>query len=279
MASKMFERDAAIMASITEGVLRAAAEEESAGQPISSHVVKTLRKHVQASASRVMGSDQSRVRLRSKIWSTSIFLNPPSLWITINPCDLHDPIAQVFAVKEIELDAFLAAAGPSKHVRAQNISDDPYAAAKFFHFIIRVVLRTLFGIEVSVSRHQVISRMGVLGEVAAYFGTVESQKRGTLHLHLLMWLKHAPSLEEMHELLGSEEFRERIRQYIRANIRACADDLETEEDVIMTETRLKSCTIGRQIQTTYNLKRRRRTSFVKSCAQNKFILASFKGVW
>ena len=44
---------------------------------------------------RIQGSDQAHYRLRSEIWSTSTVLGPPSLWITINPSDLHDPIAQV----------------------------------------------------------------------------------------------------------------------------------------------------------------------------------------
>ena len=49
--------------------------------------------------------------------------------------------------------------------------------------------------------------MGILGYVTAYFGTVESQGWGTLHLHLLIWLKHAPTSDEISELLKSEEFR------------------------------------------------------------------------
>ena len=51
------------------------------------------------------GSNQSRVQLQSQIWSTCIMKNPPSLWITINPSDLHDPIAQIFAGEDINLDA------------------------------------------------------------------------------------------------------------------------------------------------------------------------------
>ena len=31
------------------------------------------------------------------IWGTSLFLGGPTLWITINPADVHDPVARVFA--------------------------------------------------------------------------------------------------------------------------------------------------------------------------------------
>jgi len=68
-------------------------------------------------------------------------LNPPSLWITINPCDLHDPIAQVFAGENsINMDDLLATLNPpSKKKRMQNIALDPYASANFFHFMIHTI--------------------------------------------------------------------------------------------------------------------------------------------
>lgn len=69
-----------------------------------------------------------------------------SLWITINPCDLHDLIAQVFAGEKIDPDKFVMTAGPLKDVRARNIARDPYAAAKFFHFTINNIIQTPFGI-------------------------------------------------------------------------------------------------------------------------------------
>ena len=110
-----------------------------------------------------MASDQAQYQLRSQIWSTSIYLNPPSLWITINPCDLHDPIAQVFCGEEINLDSFMATMGPPKERCTQNIAGNPYGAAKFFHFLIRTVLTTLFSIETT--KFKVKVKMGVFGRV------------------------------------------------------------------------------------------------------------------
>ena len=52
-------------------------------------------------------------------------LNPPSLWITINPHDLHDPIVQVFAGESINMDEFDKHFGPSKENCAHNIAQDP----------------------------------------------------------------------------------------------------------------------------------------------------------
>lgn len=209
--------------------LEQAQAEEAKGMPISDPAVHLLKSHVSATVGRVMGSDQSRFKLRSQIWSTAIYLRPPYLWITINPSDLHDPIAQVFAGENIDLDNFIATMGPDKDTRAKNVASDPYAAAKFFHFLINTIFETLF--QIKSTKYQVKSGMGILGRVAAYFGTVESQGRGTLHLHLLIWLKHAPTSDEISELLKSEEFRARIIVYIRANLRAYLPGLESAESV------------------------------------------------
>ena len=69
--------------------------------------------------------------------------------------------------------------------------------------------------------------MGILGHVSAYFGIVESQGCGSLHLHILIWLKGAPSSEEMHKLFQSTKFREWVREYIRANIWAYVPHLDS----------------------------------------------------
>ncbi|KAG9015583.1 hypothetical protein FRB94_000188 [Tulasnella sp. JGI-2019a] len=125
---------------------------------------------------------------------------------------------QIFAGEEIDMDLFDRTAGPDKDARSRNVAANPFAAAKFFRFVITAVLETLFNIDAS--GQQVQSDMGVLGEVEAYFGVVEAQGRGTLHLHMLVWLRHAPTSEEMHDLLQDEKFRLKVTEYIRANIRA-----------------------------------------------------------
>ena len=229
MQGKLFEREARVVSSVTAEKLEQAKSDEENGLPISDEAVRALKKHVYATAARVSGSDQSRYRLRSQMWSTSTVLGPPSLWITINPSDLHDPIAQIFAGEDINMDDFMATLGPDKAKRAKNIADDPYAAAKFFHFMITTILETLFQVEVT--QAQVKNKMGVFGRVAAYFGTVESQGRGTLHLHLLIWLKDVPSPEEITALLKTETFRKRIADFIRANFRAYAPGLESAESI------------------------------------------------
>ena len=113
------------MSAVTIAKLEAAKREEEKGLPISDPTVCTLKSHIHVTSSHIQGSDQAHYCLRSKIWSTSAVLGPPSLWITINPSNLHNPIAQVFAGEEIKMDKFMAHLGPNKDLQAKNIADDP----------------------------------------------------------------------------------------------------------------------------------------------------------
>lgn len=70
--------------------------------------------------------------------------------------------------------------------------------------------------------------MGILGYVSGYFGVVEAQGRGSLHVHMLLWLKYAPNADEMLELLGESQFREKMVTYIDHNIRAHLDGFDEE---------------------------------------------------
>ena len=165
-----------------------------------------------------MGSDQLRYQLQSQIWSTSTMLNPPTLCVTINPSNIHDPIAQVFAGADVNLDDFFACVGPDAETQANNIAADPYAAAKFFHFLIQIIFKTLFIVQVL--KFHMMAGVGILGHLSAYFGTVELQGRETLHLHLLVWLDGAPSADEMCEWLKDKSFHEKVKRYIHVNLHA-----------------------------------------------------------
>jgi hypothetical protein len=224
-----FEKDVGLMKTLTLEKLQQAESEETRKVPISDEAVRKLKRHLHGAAGRVLGSDESRYRLRSQIWSTSVCLGPPSLWITINPSDIHDPVAQFMAGSDINLDNFANTAGPNAKTRAQNIAEDPFAASKFFHYIIKTILETLF--QIKEANYRSNGCIGILGEVNAYFATVECQGRGTLHLHLLGWLKHAPTPDEMTSLLHTEDFRQRLKIYIDRNIRAYVPGLESAESV------------------------------------------------
>lgn len=219
-----FEADTNLLADLSLRDLQEAQVDEEAHRPIQNERVQRLRHHLYATSSHIMGSGQMRGTYRSQIWGTCLWMRPPSLWMTINPMDYEDPIAQIFAGENIDMDSFMDFMGPDPNQRAKNVANDPFASASFFNFIIHTTLETLLSIRAS-KRH-VESHMGIFGLVNAYFGVIEAQGRGSLHVHFLLWLKHAPNAEETLELLTQERFREKIVQYINHNIRTHLDGFD-----------------------------------------------------
>lgn len=228
MNKSTFLQQAASISSITKKDLILASQEETRKVPFSNQGVRALRKQLSAIRTRVVGTDESRMSIRSKIWSTNLLFNPPCVWITINPPDTQDPIAQVMTGTEIDLNNFINTLGPTHKERAQNITNDPFASARFFHFIIQVILEELFGIKKK-REGQFERKESILGQVQSYIGTVEAQGRGTLHLHIILWLKDAPSSKNIQLALKSETFRNKIKSYIQKVIRADINSMKTKE--------------------------------------------------
>ena len=116
---------------------------ETAHQSFSNPFMRSLRQNVSSICAKVMGTDESRIKIRPFIWGMCVMKNPPSIWLTINPADIQDPIAQVLCGEEFNLDDFNAA---DQQPSANAIAADPFAAASFFHFMVNTVLQKLFGI-------------------------------------------------------------------------------------------------------------------------------------
>jgi hypothetical protein len=114
-----------------------------------------------------------------------------------------------------------------------NIAGDPYAAAKFFHFVIVALLEELFGIKAYSNGSQIKQKDGLFGKVAFYISMVKVQGQGTLHLHIIVWLMDALTHVEMKEALKMEAFRAKVMAYIAANIQADLDGAEKDAVLCM----------------------------------------------
>ena len=223
----VFKKLADKFSTLTSADLEKAAEEERSGKTISNPNARELLRVAFGTTRRVLGSDASRFAYRRELRAANVFWGPPTVWLTINPDDLHDPIAQIFAGEEIDLDKFVKHLGPDKTQRAHNLAKDGFAAAKFFHFLIQTIIKTLLGAQTSTKRFE--ATKGIFGVLQGYYGTVECQGRGTLHLHILLYLKGAPSWDEMKELLKSDAFRDKIKNFMRANFRAFYEELKDKD--------------------------------------------------
>jgi hypothetical protein len=86
--------------------------------------------------------------------------------------------------------------------RAQFIALNPVAGAEFFHFSIQLLINILLG----TGR---LNGAGVFGKVRVYYGVVEAQGRGSLHIHILIWLDYRLSPLEIKKHMEDPEFKEK----------------------------------------------------------------------
>lgn len=226
-----YAKHAAAIGRLTTQDFAQASEEEAAKRPFSNPTMSAFRQQISALRSQVMGTDESRREVRAQIWGTTLVHGPPNLWLTLNPSDIHDPLAQVLAGEDIDLDHFFADKGPNSSTRACNIAADPYAAAEFFHKTIQAVLEQLFGITAGShsGRARIRRKPGVLGTLKSYVGTVEAQFRGMLHLHILLWLDGSPTAQEMIAALKDERFTQKVSRWLGQNITADIGNLGASE--------------------------------------------------
>jgi hypothetical protein len=172
-----------------------------------------LLQHIKTIGGRVMGSAYSRTALRTRIHALIYNQGLPSIFLTINPADIHSPIALYFAGVKLNLDNIQTEQLMNPYKRAEIIASHPVAAAKYFRVLITNILDTMIS-------------GGVLGPIKAYFGTVESQGRGSLHLHSLIWLDHDMKPADLKENIQDVNFREKLKAYLEDIIKEDLDEFK-----------------------------------------------------
>lgn len=115
----------------------------------------------------------------------------PALFVTVNPADLYNPLFGIY--RGINLRTWQ---NMSLHDRAAFIASHPHVAARAFNEVISAFLDV-----VVCPKH---GRSGFFGECVAYFGMVESQGRGTLHVHFLFWINGNPNPQALRDWMHKD---------------------------------------------------------------------------
>ena len=172
-----------------------------------------LLNHIKTTEDRVMGSAYSRLALRTRIHALIYNQGLPSIFLTLNSADIHSPVALYFASVKLDLDNIQIEQLTTTYERAEIIASHPVTTAKFFHLLITNILDTIIVDD-------------VLGSIKAYFGTVENQGRGSLHLHLLIWLHHDMKAADMKEKIKDANFRDKLKAYLEDIIKEDLNDFK-----------------------------------------------------
>jgi Helitron helicase-like domain at N-terminus len=110
-----------------------------------------------------------------------------------------------------------ALASANAAIREAVATSNPVAVAEFFHRVCKAVLEGLFATK--------IDDLGIVGDVSNYFGVVETNDRGMLHLHGLVWLRGNMAFTSLRERLQNDSgFAARMVRYLEAIIVQSIDD-------------------------------------------------------
>ena len=156
----------------------------------------------------VKGSLTSKKYMRNNVWSLISYAGAPSWFITLSPADINHPICIYFADKNITFKPELYFKKADDAYRL--VTSNPVAAARFFHLMCENFIKHVLGFR---KKHA-----GLYGETKAFYGTVEQQGRLTLHLHMLIWIKGAPSPQEVRDKILDPEsdFQKSMVEYLES---------------------------------------------------------------
>lgn len=178
---------------------------------VESHLVRLLA-NVNMVGSNVPGSAAYKVSLRNEIRSVINYRGPPTLFITINPSDVDHPLVRLNSGQDIDLEDVLRGEDMDKWSRMILAAKNPSACALFFHSIIS-------SFTAIVLNHKG-ERGGLFGKCTSYYGTVEANGRGTLHCHMLIWLRGHPSPQKLRDkMANSPEYRDKTFRWLESIIK------------------------------------------------------------
>lgn len=157
--------------------------------------VRKLLRELMIVQSKVPGTDAMRDQMRYDLNAMCEQFGPPDLFFTLNPADTRHPMVLKFVKPDGKyvpfdlLDHPLGASAMTPAKFAQLISADPVTSVQFFHFILKVVFKELFGVDLSQKfRFASSTQPSIIGDVRAFYGVKETTSRGSLHIHIPIWL-------------------------------------------------------------------------------------------
>lgn len=207
---KNFRNVERIVQSMTAERLAAASVELEKTGKTNDDGVKELLRSLSLYGHRQPMSREGRLTMRRKIQSNIVVGGVPAIWYTLNPNDLTNPVKLRLAAYRIH-DARAAEALletlENAYRRTRLAVSDPASSAIFFHREMALFFE----------KYVNVGGESVFGRISHYFGAVETNERGALHVHGLLWLQGNARLASAFDDVsgeGGDEYRERIARYV-----------------------------------------------------------------
>jgi Helitron helicase-like domain at N-terminus len=209
-----------IISSLTYERLVAAAQSLHSTQKTSDPAIATLRHAIETVATRVPNSFAEKQEMRLRLQGLFIEYGLAAFWLTINPSDLRDPLVLKLAGVTIPQDGLKKT---NAAFRRKTATMNPAAIATFFNKVCTGIFEALISPDEG--------KTGILGEVSTYFGAVETNGRGMLHLHCLIWLAgNLDFFDLKNKMLDDPEFARQMIEYLDSIISERIDPCENNDN-------------------------------------------------
>ncbi|KAJ6436263.1 ATP-dependent DNA helicase PIF1 [Purpureocillium lavendulum] len=221
---KNFRKVERIVQSMTAERLAAASVELEKTGKTNDDGVKELLRSLSLYGHRQPMSREGRLTMRRKIQSNIVVGGVPAIWFTLNPNDITNPVKLRLAAYRI-LDPRAAEALleslENAYKRTRLAISDPASSAIFFHREMALFFE----------KYVNVGGESVFGRISHYFGAVETNERGALHVHGLLWLQGNARLASAFDDVsgqGGDEYKERIVRYVDSVFSEGLQELDAE---------------------------------------------------
>ncbi|XP_044714622.1 PIF1-like helicase domain-containing protein [Hirsutella rhossiliensis] len=210
VAKDSFHRLEQAYANLTEDRLKRAEVEMRETRTTSDPDISLLLRELSIFGHAQPLSNESRLLMRRKIQALDIRAGMPAIWITISPNDINNPVKMKLAIHRLhdyESAKELLADLREKYDRIALSTMDPVSSAIFFHREISLFFE----------KYVNTGRESIFGKISHYYATVETNERGSLHLHGLLWLDgnmRLPNLIDDMANPAEEAYRAQVIRYI-----------------------------------------------------------------
>jgi hypothetical protein len=207
--------------------------------------LKNMLHQLNTISGRLPLSNKSKRAARFEIHALIQRFDAPDWWITINPSDLHSPLAIHFTGVTIDFgddDSGFPTGLPSAAARRILAAQNPVAGARFGFRLLDAFIKCLLNFRLDPADYKdPADTSGILGKTRAHAFNPEHTDRGTVHFHGFVWLKHKPSPLQFRALMSNPDFRKRLLRYLDSVIQQQSPALEVPLDVSYPPCAIDSC--------------------------------------
>jgi Helitron helicase-like domain at N-terminus/PIF1-like helicase len=161
---------------------------------------------------KIPGTTAYKLTLRNEIRAAINYRGAPTLFVTLNPSDVHNPLVRILAGEYVNIEDLVEGQEIQDWRRSMIVAKNPASCAIFFDLVIRQFIHIIL--------RYGRSGKGLFGKCLGYYGTVETQGRGSLHCHMLIWLSGHPSPQVLRDRMqASEVYKHNMFRWLESVIK------------------------------------------------------------